>query len=56
MRIWNIWHTLSRFNTLYVVSTYEGIPKLIEEKNVGYYGKRTVKFMCIKDGALYCYY
>lgn len=56
MIIYNAWHLLSRFNSLYAVSTEDNVPRLIEQKNINYYGRKTVTFMCIKDGALHCYY
>lgn len=56
MIIYNAWHLLSRFNTLYAVSTKDNVPRLIGQKNINYYGRKTVRFMCIKDGALHCYY
>lgn len=56
MIIYNAWHLLSRFNSLYAVSRKDNVPKLIGQKNINYYGRKTVTFMCIKDGALHCYY
>lgn len=56
MSIYNVWHMLSKFNKLYAVSTKDGIPKRMEQTNINYYGRKTVTFMCIKDGALLCYY
>lgn len=56
MIIYNAWHLLSHFNTLYAVSTKDNVPRLIGKKNINYYGRKTVTFMCIKDGALHCYY
>lgn len=56
MILYNAWHLLSRFNSLYAVSTKDNIARLISQKNINYYGRKTVTFMCIKDGALHCYY
>lgn len=40
MIIYNAWHLLSRFNTLYAVSTKDNVPRLIGPKNINYYGRR----------------
>lgn len=56
MILYNAWHLLSRFNNLYAVSTKDNVARLISQKNINYYGRKTVTFMCIKDGALHCYY
>ena len=48
MIIYNAWHLLSRFNNLYAVSTKDNIARLICQKNINYYGRKTVTFMCIK--------
>lgn len=56
MILYNAWHLLSRFNNLYAVSTKDNVERLISQKNINYYGRKTVTFMCIKDGALHCYY